>query len=227
MSSGSSDGGSTMTKSEAGRLGAIKTVEKYRQIRLQKEKEYAKNPRYCIRCKGIIPFEMKWNFCSRSCHAKYFNQFRFPKRKCILCDQPIKTKKFCSKQCFTKYRRRSIQELIKTGKYKKTCSGNSVLKNFLIAERGLRCERCKMSEWMGKPMPICVHHKDGDASNNLPENMELICLNCHGQTPNFGRKNKRSTRTYRYRKMEPQSGVEPVSPDLPSQTASLALRQED
>ena len=34
-----------------------------------------------------------------------------------------------------------------------------------------------------------LHHIDGDDQNHIPTNLQLLCLNCHGLTPNFGRKN--------------------------------------
>jgi len=43
-----------------------------------------------------------------------------------------------------------------------------------------------------------THHIDGDSQNNALINLQLLCLNCHGLTPNYGAKNKNSTRDYRY-----------------------------
>ena len=63
------------------------------------------------------------------------------------------------------------------------------LKKHLIAARGHRCEQCKNTEWMQYPIPLEVHHKDGDRTNNSPENLSLLCPNCHSLTDNYrGRK---------------------------------------
>lgn len=43
------------------------------------------------------------------------------------------------------------------------------------------CECCGLSEWMGKPIPLELHHIDGNHYNNKFENLQLLCSNCHGQ----------------------------------------------
>lgn len=65
------------------------------------------------------------------------------------------------------------------------------LKPHLIRERGHRCEFCNLTEWMGHKIPLEVHHKDGDRTNNELPNLELRCGNCHALTPNWrNRQNK-------------------------------------
>ncbi len=91
-------------------------------------------------------------------------------------------------------------DLIRDGEYAAMYSGNKTLQSFLIENRGQCCEQCSLSKWQNKDIPLNVHHKDGDATNNLPKNLELLCLNCHGLTDNFGGRNKNSTRSYRYKK---------------------------
>jgi hypothetical protein len=45
------------------------------------------------------------------------------------------------------------------------------------------CEICLNSEWMGKPIPLELHHKDGDHCNNVLENLQILCPTCHAQQP--------------------------------------------
>jgi hypothetical protein len=33
----------------------------------------------------------------------------------------------------------------------------------------------------GKPIPLVVHHRDGNTNNNAEENLEVICPNCRAQ----------------------------------------------
>ena len=52
-----------------------------------------------------------------------------------------------------------------------------------------KCECCDLTEWMGKPIPLELHHKDGDRNNNTIENYELLCPNCHAFTDSYRGKN--------------------------------------
>lgn len=70
---------------------------------------------------------------------------------------------------------------------KKIKSANAV--DAIIALRGHKCESCGLSEWMGNPIPLEVHHIDGQELNSVLENLALICPNCHALTDNYRGKN--------------------------------------
>lgn len=53
-----------------------------------------------------------------------------------------------------------------------------------------KCENCGLTEWMGKPIPLELHHKDGNHYNNDLGNLEILCPNCHAQTNTYKGKNK-------------------------------------
>lgn len=52
-----------------------------------------------------------------------------------------------------------------------------------------QCERCGLSEWLGQPIPLELHHIDGDKNNNTLENFQLLCPNCHAFTDSYRGKN--------------------------------------
>ena len=59
----------------------------------------------------------------------------------------------------------------------------------LIALRGHCCENCKNTEWFNNPIPLEIHHKDGNSLNNEISNLQLLCPNCHALTDNYRGKN--------------------------------------
>jgi hypothetical protein len=54
-----------------------------------------------------------------------------------------------------------------------------------------KCQICERTEWNDKPIPLELHHKDGDHLNNLLENLQLLCPNCHAFTDTYRGKNKK------------------------------------
>lgn len=87
------------------------------------------------------------------------------------------------------YNKRPLTEILRRGKLENTFR----LKRRLIASglKSHRCEWCGLTSWMGRPVPLELHHKDGDRTNNVLDNLELVCPNCHAQTDNYRGKNKK------------------------------------
>jgi hypothetical protein len=68
---------------------------------------------------------------------------------------------------------------------------SSYLKNRLLKEGILKnkCALCGQGpEWNGKPLSLQLDHIDGVHNNNSPENLRLLCPNCHSQTVTFCRR---------------------------------------
>ena len=67
--------------------------------------------------------------------------------------------------------------LIEDSKYINT----NKLKKRLIKE-GIfeyKCYNCGNIEWLGKPIPLELEHKNGDRTDNRIDNLTLLCPNCH------------------------------------------------
>mgnify|MGYP001600417405 CR=1 FL=1 len=45
-----------------------------------------------------------------------------------------------------------------------------------------QCEKCKRKTWLGKPIKLQLDHVDGDRKNQLPNNIKILCPNCHSFT---------------------------------------------
>jgi len=65
----------------------------------------------------------------------------------------------------------------------------SSIKPHLIKERTHCCEVCCSTQWLEKPIPLEIHHVDGDRTNNKKQNLQLLCPNCHAFTDNYRGKN--------------------------------------
>jgi Winged helix-turn-helix DNA-binding len=82
---------------------------------------------------------------------------------------------------------RPIEELLVAGRR----TSRAHIKRRLLKE-GLkenRCEKCGITEWMGRPLSMQLHHKNGDGRDNRIENIEFLCGNCHSQTDTYGGRN--------------------------------------
>lgn len=97
-------------------------------------------------------------------------------------------------------------------KYYKTCStkiedylNNKIkikpykLKQKLLKEniKENKCEICGLTEWLGKPLIIQLHHINGNNTDNRLENLQMLCPNCHSQTDSYcGKANTNSIKNH-------------------------------
>ena len=80
-------------------------------------------------------------------------------------------------------------EDILNGKYPNYQTYKLKNKLFKAGIKEKKCECCGLSEWNGLPIPLELHHIDGDRTNHKLENLKILCLNCHAQTETFRAKN--------------------------------------
>jgi hypothetical protein len=180
---------------------------KQREERIE---EYNKKPVLCTYCNQPLIYDSiilrKWSlrkgkitnvFCNHTCAAK-FNNAKRCNRQCLNCGQHIKTNKYCSKACATKYRRTILYTKIENGEK----VDKNIIKSFLIERYGRKCSICQITEWCGKPILLITDHIDGNAENNKVDNLRLVCSNCDAQLPTYKGKNAgkgRFKRKQRYR----------------------------
>ena len=63
-----------------------------------------------------------------------------------------------------------------------------------ILEEGIKehkCECCGLTTWLNRPIPLELHHIDGDRTHNEISNYQLLCPNCHSFTDSYRGKNSR------------------------------------
>lgn len=158
----------------------------------------------CKQCNNEI--KNKSNiFCNRSCSAKYNNKLK-PSRikpeqrfKCLNCNVEIIRRpsqiakghtQYCSTLCMHNHRKKCNEQermqRFKTGKLVL----RSQLRKIVLKRDTHQCSCCKLTTWQNQPIPLWLDHIDGNASNNMPENLRLICLNCDALGDTFGNKNR-------------------------------------
>lgn len=164
-----------------------------------------KMARLCKRdgCNNIISDEKdrRQKYCSRKCAAIVNNKYKKKYRYCKICGKELLQyqKKYCSRKCMNNYiqntSNRYNDETIKN-KYQ------MVARKYYIAIRGNICEYCNNTTWLNHPIPLELHHEDGDYTNNSPENVKLLCPNCHTFTITYGIKNNGYGRKSRKSKLD-------------------------
>ena len=177
----------SLSKSEAGKLGYLKSKEKFDLVREERankaRQKYEENKKLCLSCSCEISYEKRQNkFCSQSCSATYNNLKKNKKVSiCLNCDAELYGKKrtYCSLKCQQGAQRKQRVE-------NKTASHN-VVRNYLISINGAKCMDCGWCEVnpYSNKVPIELEHIDGDSSNNELENLKLLCPNCHSLTPTY------------------------------------------
>lgn len=66
------------------------------------------------------------------------------------------------------------------------------VRKWLSEEFGEKCSKCGWGErhTVTQRVPVQVDHIDGDPNNHRPENLRLLCPNCHSLTATYGGLNR-------------------------------------
>ena len=121
--------------------------------------------------------------------------------KCLHCGKEnkhsySKVNKFCDNRCQQDWT--WINETVPRIERGECTHNSRVLKKYLIEKYGEKCFDCSTGNtWNNKPIVLQLEHADGNSDNNMPENLKLLCPNCHSQTKFFGSKGQGS----RYKKI--------------------------
>ncbi len=192
-----------LSKSEAGKLGAIRSTELAAEAKAKRITEYNLAPNFCSHCKESLSYDIRKNkYCSRSCAAKV-NNVVSPKRVfsgiivlCLECSNPTPNPHFCSRSCSTKYRNKQTEIKVLAGK-----ASHGQVKKYLIRTYGNKCSSCDDTHKRGIPLVMELEHINGNSTDNSLSNCELLCPSCHSVTPTYKAKNKgngRAARRQRY-----------------------------
>ena len=153
----------------------------------------------------------KKKYCGNSCAAKVNNKAH-PKRKTSLrckvydCDEMIRAgRSFCENHKLTGRRENQINDWL-AGRW----SGGSktevsdTVRNYLLEQAEYKCSKCGFDT----PHPddgrtiLEIDHINGDGSDHSPENLAVLCPNCHALTSTYRARNKGKGRKVYYLRVD-------------------------
>jgi len=192
-----------MDKSEAGKLGYIASSKTNQQKLQERIDIYSSSPTLCSTCQQPLIYKKRSDkYCSKSCAAKLNNTIRhrekWAKEKatpyrpysdrrseqhpCTFCGKYGKSVKFCSNKCCLDHKEQEKSIAFQSGNV-----SSVVAKKILIKLHGFKCMDCGWDKInpLSNKCPVELEHIDGNSQNNLPENLKLLCPNCHSLTPTY------------------------------------------
>lgn len=171
---------------------------------LQLKNLYDLNPKNCALCAKPLSYKKRFNkFCDSSCAATFNNRgvrrHGAPPMPCVTCGTLTRNPKYCSTKCYSFPIEAWLRGEVDGGSRSVLGGCKGAIRDYLLEECGHKCTKCGWSEVhpITNKVPLELNHIDGNAHNNVRENLEIICPNCHSLTPNFRGLNKKSSRTHR------------------------------
>jgi HNH endonuclease len=114
---------------------------------------------------------------------------RLPRRNCLNCGAVVDRleKRYCGFRCQRELQYRRNVEAWLAGRVPGGGGRWALVANFVrryLFERQASCWVCGWAEVhpVTRRIPLHVDHIDGDWSNNQPDNLRLLCPNCHALT---------------------------------------------
>jgi len=116
---------------------------------------------------------------------------------CLFCGKKLinHQTKYCCLSCQNQYQQQQYINNWKNGKengLKGEYQLSNYIRKYLLEKANYKCSKCgwsKINPYTQK-IPLEIHHKDGDYTNNCEENLEVLCPNCHSLTENYKNANK-------------------------------------
>lgn len=153
----------------------------------------------CLYCKESFASNLRHKkYCSKTCsneYSKVHSGKDYEKSNKCSCGGE---KTLYANNCVDCHHRKQYEKKIqkwlsgewdgsKTDKY----TLSKTIRRYLLEKANYACEKCGFDT----PHPIDqssileIDHIDGDGSNNSPENLRVLCPNCHALTPTYRARN--------------------------------------
>lgn len=160
------------------------------------------HPRICVVCGNTIPkgeheklyVYNRRKFCGSKCSNKYFRMKRkiLKSNPCLNCGKMTSNEKYCSNKCQRAYEQKVFEEKWLNGETSGNANSDWIqprdkVRTYLFKKYNNKCSRCGWGEvnpFTGR-IPLEVEHIDGNANNTTPDNVTLLCPNCHSLTSTY------------------------------------------
>ena len=125
--------------------------------------------------------------------------------ECANCKKPLSTKSkvCCSVKCKHELSRSvRIKQWLDNPETANSALGTKRwLRAYLIEQANYKCSLCSWGEvnQFTNTIPLELDHIDGNHMNSHPDNLRIICPNCHSLTENYKALNRNKNQKSRYR----------------------------
>lgn len=158
---------------------------------------------FCKRCnKPVFENFGSGQFCSRKCANSRLgaNKISFKtipihdskgNKLCLNCGRKITGEKYCNAKCQQNHQQKLFEDEWLSGKLSITSDNwnttNQRIRKYLFRKYENKCAICGWSEVnpFTSTIPLEVEHIDGDPYNDSPDNLTLLCPNCHSLTKTY------------------------------------------
>lgn len=115
-------------------------------------------------------------------------------KTCLYCGKELtieqRHNKYCSSSCQMNYQSQEKINNWLEGTFdglKKGGALSSTIRKYLIEKANNQCQVCGWNKInpITNLVPLEIHHIDGNYLNNRPENLQVLCPNCHSLTENY------------------------------------------
>ena len=154
-----------------------------------------RSPEYKYRCLTCNTPVIKNRYCSAECRKTRPSKKQVLLLQCLVCKKELMTRDPRRKTCSALCRKLSCgrHKPIDTETIKRARRGQEskkVTRRVLAFLQKDKCATCTRKTWLGNPIPLELHHIDGNSGNWRFKNLQLLCPNCHAQTENYKSKNR-------------------------------------
>lgn len=190
-------GRSTQKSRAASRINMAIGLKRLTEIRQSAVDTYNASPRLCAFCSTALTYKKRrHSCCSKRCSNRWIAKRSARIAACLNCGAPVKgtRRKYCNNKCQQAFQASEILERWFAGAngHGSALSLSPTIRTFLLRKSEYKCSECgwgKLHPVTGRS-PLNIDHIDGDHTNTRPDNLRVLCPNCHSLTSNFGSLNK-------------------------------------